>query len=817
MPYTFNMNPEVATLEAQAVTRPTPEPGRPSEKQRYERNRTIAHLGRVFVRRYDIQVLPSRQKGLWATALDPKITQELQKYVMGQKDSLDDLPDESFEPKRILYDEQSAQEMSMEDITAILRHEAGHVKYTAFKLMFEGQRMAKDQGSLPTSFWLMFEGLEDPRVNNLEGEESPAIDKQIRSSNSKMLQEKLTEGPLSQKPLMLQFAYNAYHVWLNGEPAPQFDGKDVGRLTEAARPLIEQYFQNTDVEQRRLLQKQIWEIAKELEKKEIEQEEQRQMAKQKQQGQQGQEGEGQPGGEGQPQAGAGGGGQSSGQSSGGAGEEEPQAGIPSSKGASGGQEQSGQEQSQQGSSEENRQDSTRGSRRFLDRVKEFFSGKKDSQESSQGEQQGQDDSQGGESQGHQIQKPTRKPKPERLDLSTLSDEELQQIKDAIDQLSPEERAELNKKAKEAVDEVQKDALEDELSKSMKMEKNKQTGEYEVKPQEVSEKDQQAAQKDFEQAVQEVEAEERAEFERQEAERRAQEEALRKLEAQRREKLEMEKAGFKENERDKFHLYQTLENAMYSHIRNFKQAIEKVIPRKREPEYEGGHFSGSKFDRRDLVRKAPKGDERFHMRQVERPTGEPRLFIGLLVDNTASMRGKKQDMARKTTVFFSRVNQDMIIPFMGVSFGEAPKVFKSFRQLFDNPSDRVKPALIEATEADEGSTNLHDGLKLIIDEMNDQRRRLRDCHGIIYVITDGGANAGLVGQELKDYIDENRGRLTFKAFGLAQNEGERQGIQQTLNFYFGEDNCSYPQNFDDLPDEAFRVLRTNLIKFQRFLS
>lgn len=793
------MNPEVIALEAQDVTRPTPELGRPSERQRYERNRTIAHLGRVFVGHYDIQVLPSRQKGLWATTLDPKITQELQKYVIGQRDSLDDLPDESFEPKRILYDEQSAQEMSMDDIIAILRHEAGHAKYTAFKLMFEGQRMAKDQGYLPTSFWLMFEGLEDPRVNTLEGEESPAIDKQIRTSNAKQLQERLTEGPLSQKPIMLQFAYNAYHSWLHGELIPELNGTDIGRVTEVARPLIEQYFQNTDVEQRRLLQKQIWEIAKELEKKEIEQEEQRQMAQQKQ-SQQGQEGEGQPGGgEGQPQSGAGGSGegQSQGQSS-----------------------QQGSESPQPGAKSEGQ---PTGRKRFLDRVKDFFSGKKDGQDTPTEEQQGQgqtgqdDSGQQEGSQEHQVQKPVRKPKSEQLDLSTLSEEELQQIKDAIDQLSPEERAELNKKAKEAVDEAQKDALEDELAKSMKMEKNKQTGEYEVKPQDVSEKDQQASQKDFEEALQQVEAEEQAEFERQEAERRAREEALRKLEAERREKLEMEKAGFKEDEADEFHLYQTLEKAMHSHIRNFEQAIEKVIPRKKEPKYEGGYFSGPKFDRRDLIRKAPMGDERFHMRQVERPTGEPRLFIGLLVDNTASMRGKKQDMARKTTVFFSRVNQDMRIPFMGVSFGETPKVFKSFRQFFDNPADRVKPALIEATEADERSTNLHDGLKLIIDEMNDQRRRLKDCHGIIYVITDGGANAGLVGQKLKDYIDENRGRLTFKAFGLAESDRERQGIQQTLNFYFGEDNCSYPQNFDDLPDEAFRVLRTNLIKFQRFLS
>lgn len=39
-----------------------------------ERNRLIAHLGRTFARRYDIQVLPSGRKGVWACGLDPKVT-----------------------------------------------------------------------------------------------------------------------------------------------------------------------------------------------------------------------------------------------------------------------------------------------------------------------------------------------------------------------------------------------------------------------------------------------------------------------------------------------------------------------------------------------------------------------------------------------------------------------------------------------------------------------------------------------------------------------------------------------------------------------
>jgi len=249
--------------------------------------------------------------------------------------------------------------------------------------------------------------------------------------------------------------------------------------------------------------------------------------------------------------------------------------------------------------------------------------------------------------------------------------------------------------------------------------------------------------------------------------------------------------------------------MYSQIRIFKQAIEKVIPRKSEGVYEGGFFSGTKFDRRDLVRKAPLGNEQFHMRQVEKPIGEPRLFVGLLVDNSGSMGGEKMEEARKTVIFFAKTCRDMGAPFMVSAFGSDAEIIKNFRQDFDNPAEKIKPKIIDATSANAPSTNLYAGINVTIEAMNEERRRLRDSHGLIFVITDGGANTGITGNELKTYIEENKGRLTFKAFGFP-------GTQGFLNGYFGSSNCVYPKGFEDLPDEAFRLLRTTLIQFQRYL-
>src|SRR3990167_4209733 len=446
------------------------------EAERLERRRLIAHLGRVFSRRYDIQVLPSRQKGLWACSLDLKVTPEIEKYITGERESLDDLPQEAFVPKQIIYDEPSAQEMSLDQITTLLHHEAGHAKYTDFRLMIEGQKQAKDEGHLPTSFWITFEGVEDPRVNSLEGEESPAIDRQIRINQAKDLQDRLTESPIGDRPKMVQFAYNSLNVWLHGEPIAELEGTDVGDATNLARPLLEQFFSNTDVKQRRMLQKQIWDIAKPLEKKDIEQVQKQQMAKQK--GMKGQKGQQQPeSGRGEP-------GQTI-SSQNGQGEIAPPS-FP------GGNQESGTTQVEEKEGEEGT-DSGKGEQKpdnkgFLSRLRKAIF--KDREEKPE-----------------QPQKDDKKPKEEKVDLSQFTDEQLRQLQEAIDNLTPKEREELEKKAREEIDEAQKDWLKDKLSKLLRLKKNKETGQYEVTPQLADEKTQKQAEQDYQESKDEVEAQE----------------------------------------------------------------------------------------------------------------------------------------------------------------------------------------------------------------------------------------------------------------------------------------------------------------------
>lgn len=286
---------DAAIIQADALqqkVQPDVKPVKP-EVNLSERRRLIVHLGRLFSRRYDIQVLPSGQIGMWACSLDPKTSKAVDEYIHDKRTTLDDLPEGAFTPTQILYDEQAIGEMPMDNINTLLRHESGHAKYTDFRLMVEGQKQAKTEGYLPTSFWLLFEGIEDPRVNIREGDESPAIDRMIRENQGKDLKDRLTETPITKRPLMWQLAYDCLHYYVHGETIPELKGTEVDRIFEQTRPLIDLYFQNTDPAERKNLQQQIWDIVKQMEQKATEQEEKKEMTRRKQQsGQQSQQGGG---------------------------------------------------------------------------------------------------------------------------------------------------------------------------------------------------------------------------------------------------------------------------------------------------------------------------------------------------------------------------------------------------------------------------------------------------------------------------------------------------------------------------------------------
>jgi hypothetical protein len=166
---------------------------------------------------------------------------------------------------------------------------------------------------------------------------------------------------------------------------------------------------------------------------------------------------------------------------------------------------------------------------------------------------------------------------------------------------------------------------------------------------------------------------------------------------------------------------------------------------------------------------------------------------------------KIDESRKTAVFWARALKEMDVPFAIKLFGGEFMSLKDFNQDYDDPSQRIKPRLLQLTNASMGGTNISDPLKASCDEMLILKRKYPDSFGAIFVISDGGANQGLVKDELTHLIDQIKKKFIVTNFALSQDQRE---IREAIG-YFGERNVVAPASFKQLHGEAIRVLRTTL--------
>ncbi|OGD08206.1 hypothetical protein A2397_05715 [Candidatus Amesbacteria bacterium RIFOXYB1_FULL_44_23] len=701
--------------------------------------RLIVHLGRMFSRQYDLQVLPSGQEGLWACSIDPKVIPEIERYINGDLPSLDHIDPSSLEPHQLLYDDVTlSRNMDLAQAIPPLRHEGGHARFTNFKDMFVGQRQATDEQHLATTFWAIFEGMEDPRVNILVGAESPTIDQHIRESMGEELKKRLSEVPIKNRPAPMQFAYNAHYQWLYGEDIPELKDTDVGKICQEVNPLLHQYFQTTDPQQLRLLQRQIWNITKNLESEEIQNEQLRQIHQNNQNN-------------------------SSGNS--------PAENSPPDKEGPG----SGT-------------------------LKEFFKRLMSGNPKSEPEPQ-----------------TPPPPKEGRCDLSKLSPEEIQELKKQLDQLPETNRERLASRARQAMDEQQKEDLEQLIPKSVHLEKDSSKGEYRARPTLVDKKKQQNIERDYQHLEEEIDQIETAESEASDQAKAAARQQADETIRQAAEKEQMQKAGFEDEEIDKFRLYQELENSIIGLINRFVRQNKDLLPQNLSLNHQGNFFSGPKINRRSLPRRLPVGDTRIYERPHLLPEGDPNLLVALVIDDTGSMEGVKTQIARMSTIFLAKVCHLFHTPFMATAFGESAEIVKSFEQDFENPQERIKPKLIDATNASGWSTNIHAGMETTFTALDTRLRRSPQSHGLIFVITDGGANSGLTGEDLKEFINSHKGRTTIIAIGLSENSQEREQIQEALNLYFEKQNCVYPEKFTDAPELISARLKTSFKHFKSLIT
>jgi len=672
------------------------------EQQPVDTVRLAEHLGKLFSRSFDVRMVP--QASGWACTVDnPVLIEAIDQFTRGNRAALDGFRDEDYRIERILFPRDQVAQLPLSEVMVGLRHEAGHVRFTNFKDLIIEQVQATDDGYLATSYFLMYEGLEDPRISILAGRESHAINRQIRDVNKAYLESNLQNEDL---PLFAKLALNFHNMWLHGKAFEGYEDTEVGRATHLVEPLVYEYFRTTDENRLRELRQFIWERVRYLETMDVDKTGDSLQQEEQQQGNQ--------------------------------------------SGSSEGNHEESREQSQQAGDGEGEAGTNSGSSQSAQRPPSAES-------ESTAEQEGEGDT--------------------PIEGETGSEKQARKALSAAKRQSPDRQ-----ERRQGVDEQQRDVAEDIGSHLFRPQENEH-GQFVFVPKFVPKPDNPESEKDENPTAEQSDSGSPPEMATESTEMG---------------EIKMAMQGFRPDEEAKYRLYQQLAASVASLVERATDEIRQVLPftGKRESieRYSTGQFIG----RRALSTRVPAGEPEIFTREKMFPEGEPDFCVSLLVDNSGSMGGSKIQIARRAIIFLATLCQQLEIPFMAASFAVGATVIKDFDADFEDPAYRIKPQILDSTTANGGSTDLSSGIYAVnagMDAFPNASRMKR----IVFVLTDSGANRGLVGEELQRYIQEQQQQGTyFVAFGLGDDDEERGEVRRYLDYYFGRDSTIYPTSIEAIP-------------------
>ena len=715
----------------------------------------IAFLYRTFSEMFDTRVVPGSG---WACGLGRDGIGVLEQYMAGEIASLDKIDPEIFRPRIFVYPEKALETWSMPSIIGATRHELGHAIHTDYRVLFRGQKQAKDEGYLPTTWANIWNANEDPWVNNREMAGSLAARQNLEHLYQEILPEVLEN--INSQPPIHQLGLNINHYWLTGESIPTLENEQVLAIFNEIKTDCETYFFGETAEENyELLQAKIWDEVKVLEEQGI----QESMLKRMIEAASGEE-FGEPG---QERKGA------------------ISRIVDRLRGAG-----------RRSIDEQLRQKMPRSLEESLQR--EF-------------ERQAQDAK-------VRIERKELEEPPERLplqrtiiedfDLTQLPDDIRVQLERVVEKLEEELRKQLEKEAVSRLDEKQAEALKDSLPASVVPEKD-ETGEYQLVPDFVSERSLTGRLRQVERVTRDVQSQE--DFEAAQHERLV-EELERQKDARVEQGLlefEMRQAGFDPEETGSFEAYQEyleLERSIRPQINQFVRRFEPHLPKKTEYVYGGTYYSGPRTDWGAVSKKIPIGKYDIQKRPEAIETPEARLYVWLVVDRSGSMAGEKMHESLKTAIFLAESLGAFEVPLSIDFFGDSLDNLLRFGQDYDDPRIRAKPKLVEMSDASGVFTDLSAVLVKIQNEMAQARRMFPTSFGSAYVISDGEANHGITGEPLREMIEEMQKGMRVYGFDLS-GRGE-------VKRYFGEDYGMEVSDFSQLPSEAYGRLSRDLDIFTR---
>lgn len=680
----------------------------------------VSWLSKVFSGRHNVKVVALPGEGPWTCGIDQRYAKEVDAYMQGKVDSLDDLPPEALVPSTITVRESDFYRDSPTELRRKTRHEAAHAAHSNFRLLFEGSRKAKDEGYLPSTYMSAANGPEDGWVNAMAAGESQAALEDFRNG----YQEKLAEisAQLLHDPLSRQFGVNAINYWLTGKDVEGLDPRVI-KIMEQVRPALDKFFTSNSAKENSVtFNNEIWPLIRDLEKEDISDEKLRQAANQasNQTGNQG----------GESSRGQGQGGSSQGQSS------ELGQQIQQELGQSPGSGESGEDQP--------------------------------------------------------------------IDLSKLSPETIEKLKQQIEAMDPQEKAQLEAESRREVDRRQSQKLNEEAPQIIQMEENEETGEFLPKIQGADPNEIKLAEKKLEKFENEEEAREKQEMEAARREEEQRQVQLQVMQEKQKKIDEMKKNGFDESEEANYDKYKQLEREIDQEYRELRQELTRMFPRQVKIVHEGYYNSG-RPDPLRVAKAFPTGDNRFYERKAVNPSQQVNLSVWMALDISGTMSGTKMEESVKNIIMWSKLCEEFSIPIGIVLFGNSAEILKNSNQAYSDPEQKIKANLIQKTNNPNQSTNMGAAVEIISNELKESRRRFPGMQGIALFVTDGQPNTGLVDAPLRAKIEEVQSAFSAFAFGLGSDMTEQQQMQQMLSFYFGQEPTIVPREFSQLPKETAKVM------------
>jgi hypothetical protein len=192
--------------------------------ERSAQEKEAAHIFHAFRKKHAVDVLPHKQD---AIGISPALVAEVNAFLDGKTPSLSHTPADAFRSNRLFVNSEDRKNMSRKEFVRGIEGKIAYLKKADILSMLEGQRMAENQGSLPSSFVTLFHALEQARIH----EQSP----QTRAEHKAMVLQELGESVSRTKemPLTQQLKVALMYFWAS-------DGREFpGYIDERVKQALE--------------------------------------------------------------------------------------------------------------------------------------------------------------------------------------------------------------------------------------------------------------------------------------------------------------------------------------------------------------------------------------------------------------------------------------------------------------------------------------------------------------------------------------------------------------------------------------------------